>query len=90
MGTKKANAFGLFDTLGNVFEWCQDTYKDSYKLAPRDGSAREEAPDAGRVVRGGSWSTGPEACSSGGREFRGEPGVTVGFLGFRPVLSLGR
>jgi formylglycine-generating enzyme required for sulfatase activity len=58
VGQKRPNAWGLHDLHGNVFEWCQDTWHDSYKGAPRDGSAWIHGSDADyRVVRGGSWYT---------------------------------
>ncbi|MEP7341659.1 MAG: SUMF1/EgtB/PvdO family nonheme iron enzyme [Acidobacteriota bacterium] len=56
-----ANAFGLFDMHGNVWEWCQDTWHGNYDstpyyIVPNDGSAWEsgDAQDH-RVLRGGAW-----------------------------------
>ncbi|HCB15199.1 MAG TPA: Sulphatase-modifying factor protein, partial [Gammaproteobacteria bacterium] len=56
---KQANPWGLYDMLGNVWEWCQDHWHDHYESAPDDGSAWLSS-DAGaaRVLRGGSWSNG--------------------------------
>lgn len=53
VATKKANAFGLFDMSGNVWEWVEDSYHDSYEGAPADGSAWNNG--GMRVLRGGSW-----------------------------------
>ena len=55
-----ANAFGLYDMHGNVWEWCQDWYHDSYSAiagdAPTDGSAWVTGGEQKyRVLRGGSW-----------------------------------
>jgi formylglycine-generating enzyme required for sulfatase activity len=58
VGSFKANAFGLYDTAGNVREWVQDCLHDNYKNAPTDGSAWLEANGGfcdKRVIRGGSW-----------------------------------
>jgi formylglycine-generating enzyme required for sulfatase activity len=56
---KAPNAWGLYDTLGNVWEWCADHYHDSYEGAPSDGSAWIESQGAAnRVIRGGSWNHG--------------------------------
>ena len=53
---KRVNSWGLYDLLGNVWEWCQDHWHDSYQGAPTDGSAWENgAARAFRVLRGGSW-----------------------------------
>ena len=53
---KRANPWGLYDMLGNVWEWTQDTWHDNYEGAPSDGFAWEDnAAGASRVMRGGSW-----------------------------------
>ncbi|MCB1820589.1 MAG: formylglycine-generating enzyme family protein [Candidatus Competibacteraceae bacterium] len=53
---KRANPWGLYDMLGNVWEWCQDHWHDHYEGAPDDRSAWEDRDtDALRVLRGGSW-----------------------------------
>ena len=59
-----ANGFGLHDMLGNVYEWVQDCWHDSYEGAPEDGSTpwlEEPGGDCGRrVLRGGSWLVPPQ------------------------------
>ena len=53
-----ANNFGLYDMHGNVLEWCQDHWHDSYEDAPVDGSAwinLEASSEAFRLLHGGSW-----------------------------------
>ncbi len=60
-----ANAFGLYDMHGNVFEWCEDDYHYSYEGAPKDGSAwlsSDKYPT--KILRGGSWSVRPSGCRS--------------------------
>ena len=50
-----ANAFGLYDMHGNVWEWTQDSWNGSYKGAPSDGTAWLSGKCGRRVLRGGSW-----------------------------------
>ncbi|MDP1613800.1 MAG: SUMF1/EgtB/PvdO family nonheme iron enzyme [Sulfuritalea sp.] len=65
---KQANAFGLFDMSGNVWEWVEDCYHDSYSGAPNDGSAwTSGCKDGRRVVRGGSWFSNPQVARSANR-----------------------
>ena len=54
IGLYPANPFGLFDMLGNVHEWCDDNWHDSYEGAPTDGSPWIDHNNAWRVVRGGN------------------------------------
>ncbi|MES2298033.1 MAG: SUMF1/EgtB/PvdO family nonheme iron enzyme [Pseudomonadota bacterium] len=55
VGSFKANAFALYDMLGNVAQWTEDCWNESYVDAPLDGSARRNGDCEKRVVRGGSW-----------------------------------
>ncbi len=50
------NPWGLYQVHGNVREWCQDAWNDSYQGAPTDGSAWEAGDTSRAVLRGGSWS----------------------------------
>lgn len=57
VGGKQSNVFGLFDTHGNVWEWVQDAYHDSYTGAPGDGGAWSSTGEqTRRVLRGGAWN----------------------------------
>jgi len=58
VGQKRANELGLHDMTGNVWEWVQDCWNDSYRGAPDDGRAWERRNCRNWVKRGGSWSTG--------------------------------
>ena len=84
VGTKKPNAWGLYDMHGNIWEWCSDIYSGSYKRTPRDGSAYKGNDDKGRVLRGGSWKAAAEKCTSSNRINLGAAGKNY-FIGFRVV-----
>jgi formylglycine-generating enzyme required for sulfatase activity len=85
VGTKAPNAFGLFDMHGNVLEWCQDWYQDSYSGAPTDGSAWLSGGDQNyRVLRGGSWNSDAGLLRSTNRS-RSSPDVRNADVGFRVV-----
>lgn len=89
VGEKAANAWGLYDMHGNVWEWCADHGHQNYKGAPVDGSAwvdsdAEEGAD--RVGRGGGWINFAGSCRSACRSRRG-PSIRDSFLGFRLVLA---
>ena len=55
VGLFEPNAFGVYDVLGNVREWTQDCWNESYRGAPSDGSAWQSGDCSERVQRGGSW-----------------------------------
>ena len=59
VGSFRENAFGLYDTLGNVFQWTEDCWKDDYQGAPSDGSAQSAGDCTQHELRGGSWFTQP-------------------------------
>ena len=58
-GRLPRNAFGLHDMHGNVWEWVEDCYKDSYAGAPANGSAVTSADCSLRILRGGAWNYYP-------------------------------
>ncbi|MEI2579210.1 formylglycine-generating enzyme family protein [Scytonema sp. PRP1] len=95
-----ANAFGLYDMHGNVWEWCLDDWHDNYEGAPKDGSAWFEndndnlSQKQGRaVLRGGSWPDVPNFCRSAFRYYYGSWAGRDHILyniGFRVVCAFGR
>ena len=83
----KKNKYGLHDVLGNVCEWVEDCWNDSYRGAPADGSAWESGNCSRRVLRGGAWLSGPRALRSAFRDGDGTGG-RVGDAGFRVARTL--
>jgi len=79
-------AQGLCDMAGNVWQWVQDKYQDSYKGAPTDGSAFEAA-GSGRVLRGGSFGSFDAGSLRADFRVNFSPGFRVGSFGFRLVRS---
>jgi formylglycine-generating enzyme required for sulfatase activity len=84
---KYANPWGLYDMLGNVWEWCADTWHGDYTGAPTDGSAwidtaLGEIGGATRVVRGGSWIYGARSDRAAYR-CHDVPDVRIDYAGFR-------
>ena len=68
VGRKDANAFGLHDMSGNVWEWVEDCYHDNYSDAPADGTAWVKGcANSERVLRGGSWKDESMKTRSGSR-----------------------
>ena len=55
VGSYKPNAFGLYDTAGNLYEWVHDCYHRNYSGAPEDGSVWEGGDCSVRIVRGGAF-----------------------------------
>ncbi len=85
VGSFPPNAFGLYDMHGNVWEWCEDEWHDSYEGAPTDGSAwksLQKGEQSLRLLRGGSWMRGPRNCRSANRDWL-DRGRLNRFSGFR-------
>ena len=88
VGSYPANGFGLHDVHGNVMEWVEDCRHDSYNGAPSDGSAWTSGGDCDwRVLRGGSWNSGPRLLRSADRG-NGWAESRFIFNGFRVARTL--
>lgn len=87
VGQKKPNSWGLYDMLGNVWEWVQDNGHENYDRAPRDGSAWKCRRCSRRINRGGSWDNFPMSCRSASRT-DDEPDFRSKTLGFRIMKIL--
>ena len=84
----EANPWGLFNMHGNVWEWCEDVWHDTYNGAPTDGSAWLQGGDASRrVVRGGSWFSNPQVLRAAYR-LRSTTVNRCSILGFRLARTL--
>ncbi len=92
-----ANAFGLYDMHGNVWEWCLDDWHSNYEGAPTDGSAWLDGNNnlsqrkGQAVLRGGSWFNNPGYCRSACRNdlIRAVRGDTSYVIGFRVACGVG-
>jgi formylglycine-generating enzyme required for sulfatase activity len=81
VGSYLPNEFGLHDMIGNVWEWTEDCYHETYASAPTDGSAWTSGDCSLRVVRGGSWDNSPARLrvSYRGRDAPADREDDVGF-----------
>ncbi len=74
MGQKEPNQWGLYDMLGNVWEWCWDVYD-------------EKVYGTYRIFRGGGWNDTERGCLASNRR-RSHPTFQIDDLGFRIAQSI--
>lgn len=87
VATFEANSFGLYDTLGNVFEWVEDCWSDNYTESSADGYAWVDGKCDDRVLRGGSWYSRQNFVRSAYRN-RFSPDHRSSSFGFRVAREL--
>ena len=87
VGAFRPNRFGLYDVLGNVWQWTQDCGSEGYAGAPVDGSAWLSGDCDFRMVRGGAWFQAPGSLRSASRA-ADKADRRIGDIGFRVARSL--
>ncbi|MEL6263936.1 MAG: formylglycine-generating enzyme family protein [Cyanobacteria bacterium J06626_6] len=92
VGSFSPNIFSLYDMHGNVWEWCLDSWHDSYEGAPSNGDVWKESSDKRKVLRGGSWLDSSRGCRAANRGWSprdgrySDTGFRVCFIALRPKL----
>jgi formylglycine-generating enzyme required for sulfatase activity len=87
------NPWGLYQVHGNVFEWCEDIWNDSYSARPESlkatgGAMTDGIADWERVLRGGAWDRYPQTLRSARRGAMGDKIYRINHTGFRVVRTL--
>jgi len=86
VGEKRANAWGLYDMHGNVWEWCSDWFDSNTYDAASQTDPTGPSSGSGRVLRGGGWNSGAKYCRSADR-YDFVPTYRSLNFGFRLVLG---
>jgi formylglycine-generating enzyme len=85
--SNKPNPWGLYDMLGNVANWIEDCYVESYSGTPTDGSPNTSGDCKSRVVRGGSWLNIPRFVRAANRNVFG-PDSRSNYIGIRLARTI--
>ena len=88
VASKNPNAFGLYDMLGNVWEWVEDCWNQDIGGIPSDGSARTSGDCGQRGLRGGSWNDFPNDARSAIRSKYTTVNRDLNDVGFRVARTL--
>ncbi|MGA2253260.1 MAG: SUMF1/EgtB/PvdO family nonheme iron enzyme, partial [Thermoguttaceae bacterium] len=87
VGLKKPNDYGLFDMIGNAWQWCDDAF-EHHRVLEDLGTRTAVRNDVARTVRGGSYTSPEEYLQSDVHFIYGTPGTGNGDWGFRPARTL--
>ena len=82
------NPWGLYQVHGNVYDWVEDCWNDTYRDAPTDGSARTSGDCVRHVIRGGCFDDFPDSLRSAGRGWVSPPSRGANIVGFRVARTL--
>ncbi len=85
VGSFAPNGYGLYDMVGNMWEWCSDWYDAAYYATSPSSNPRGASTGSSRVNRGGGWYGDAKICRSANRFWR-DPSYTLDDIGFRAVL----
>ena len=89
VGSFSPNGFGLYDMMGNTWEWTEDCWHDSYRGAPWDGSAWNRSGNCDqRVARGGGWYASPPSQVRSAERFKLDSSRRTTYIGFRIARTL--
>lgn len=87
VGSFQPNPFGLYDMIGNAWEWIDDCWNRTYEDAPSDGTAWTSGDCGLRVIRGGSWTNVPWILRSASRS-RVDLMSRTNYIGFRVAKDM--
>ncbi len=82
-----ANAFGLYDMHGNVWEWCLDNWRENYSEPQSNSNQAQDTVTDLRALRGGAWDSAAGECRSSGRKQAQSP-IRMNNIGFRVLAEV--
>ena len=87
VGSKKPNAYGLYDSLGNVIEWVEDWYGENHYMKRSSSNPKGPSDGKEKILRGGSWGNGEYSVGVNSRSWE-TPETQSKYYGFRCALTI--